>query len=160
MRAGAFEAATGDGPTSEPADGRRAAEVRAAFEGLIQIRRLTNTSAEDPETLPAAWEVNQAVRAVALTLEAAGSAPSATDATGARTTTGYRVGPGERPGTARVEWLGPPGSGAAQQEQDALAGCAAALERAGWTTLLYRGPRKRRFLEVEPPADPHRRSSR
>lgn len=155
MTTGAFEAATGDGPAPGAGDasgGRRTAEVRVAFEGLMQIRRLTNTGAADPEAVPAAWEINQVVRSVALALEAAGYAPSAVDDTGARTATGYRVGAGERPGTARVQWLGPPGSGAAQEEHEALTGCAAELGRCGWTALLYRGPRGRRFLEVEPPA--------
>ncbi|MGX1885054.1 hypothetical protein [Streptomyces sp. NPDC055287] len=149
MTAGAFEAATGDGPAP---GSRRAAEVRVAFEGLMQIRRLANTGTVDPQAVPAAWEINQVVRSVALALEAAGIAPSAVDEAGARIATGYRVGAGERPGTARVEWLGPPGSGAAQEEQEALTGCAAELGRLGWTALLYRGPRRRRFLEVEPPA--------
>ncbi|MFE9396657.1 hypothetical protein [Streptomyces flavidovirens] len=152
MTAGAFDAATGDGPAADAPDGRRAAEVRVAFEGLMQIRRLTNTGADDPLAVPAAWEINQVVRSVALALEAAGIAPSAVDAAGARSATGYRVGAGERPGTARVEWLGPPGGGAAQEEQEALTRCAAELGRLGWTALLYRGPRRRRFLEVEPPA--------
>ncbi|MGW7055679.1 hypothetical protein [Streptomyces sp. NPDC054887] len=152
MTAEAFEAATGDGPAPEASDGRRAAEVRVAFEGLMQIRRLTNTEADEPQAVPAAWEVRQVVRSVALALEAAGIPVSAVDASGARTATGYRVGAGERSGTARVEWLGPPGGGAAQDEQEALAGCADELGRLGWTALLYRGPRRRRFLEVEPPA--------
>ncbi|MBT2493735.1 hypothetical protein J7E96_35620 [Streptomyces sp. ISL-96] len=152
MTAGAFGAATGDGPELAVPAERRAAEVRVAFEGLMQIRRLTNTDTDAPEAVPATWEVNQVVRSVALALEAAGIAASAVDAAGSRTATGYRVSAGERPGTARVEWLGPPGSGAAQEEQEALTGCAAELGRLGWTALLYRGPRRRRFLEVEPPA--------
>ncbi|MDJ0465298.1 hypothetical protein [Streptomyces sp. H27-C3] len=154
MTSGAFTAATGDGPAPAAPARARAAEVRVAFEGLMQIRRLTNTEAEDPQAIPALWERNQAVRCVALTLEAAGFAASAADASGQRAVTGYRVVPGERPGTVRVEWLGPAGSGAAHEEQDALTGCAGALERAGWTALLYIGPRRRRFLEVEPPAAP------
>ncbi|MYV51592.1 hypothetical protein GT042_03505, partial [Streptomyces sp. SID3212] len=40
---GGFEAATGDGPVSDVTPGVRAAEVRVAFEGLLQIRRLTHT---------------------------------------------------------------------------------------------------------------------
>ncbi|MEN8651810.1 hypothetical protein ABCR94_14595 [Streptomyces sp. 21So2-11] len=154
MTAGAFTAATGDGPAPIAPARERAAEVRVAFEGLMQIRRLTNTDAGDPRAIPALWERNQVARSVALTLEAAGIADSAVDAAGLRTATGYRVGPGERPGTVRVEWLGPPGGGAAHEEQDALTGCADALERVGWTALLYIGPRRRRFLEVEPPAAP------
>ncbi|WP_149181642.1 hypothetical protein [Streptomyces sp. TRM49041] len=155
-----FEAATGDGPpppdpVADPVAGvaateRRAAEVRVAYEGLLQIRRLTNTAGGDPRAVPAAWERNQPVRAVALALEAAGIPPSALDAEGRRVATGYRVGPGERPDSVRVEWLGPPGGGAAQGEETALAECARALERLGWEALLYRGPRKRRFLEAEP----------
>jgi hypothetical protein len=153
---GAFEAATGDGPprpdpqADAAAAERRANEVRVAYEGLLQIRRLTNLRGGDPRAVPAPWERNQPVRAVALALEAAGIPPSALDAEGRRGGTGYRVGPGERPGQVRVEWLGPPGGGAAQEEEAALERCARALERLGWEALLYRGPRRRRHLEVEP----------
>lgn len=146
-----FEAATGDGPAPPEAEAeQRSREVRAAFEGLLQIRRLTHRQGGDPAASPADWERRQPVRAVALALEAARQPPSALDADGARTRTGYRVKAGERPGTAVVEWLGPPGSGAAQEEEPALTACAAALDRLGWDALLYRGPRRRHFLEVEP----------
>ncbi|MEV7524281.1 hypothetical protein [Streptomyces sp. NPDC091371] len=142
-----FEPATGDGPgTASPG---RAAEVATAFEGLLQIRRLVNGPAG--AAVPAPWEVRQPPRAVALVLEAAGIPPSALDAEGRRTGTGYRVAAGAEPRLAEVTWLGPPGSSAAEEEQARLADCAAALERAGWVCLLYRGPRRRRFLEVEPP---------
>ncbi|MFF9012858.1 hypothetical protein ACF09C_07755 [Streptomyces sp. NPDC014870] len=142
---GVFEAATGDEPPLPEGDvEQRSREVRAALEGLLQIRRLTGG------TGAAEWERRQPVRAVALALEAAGIAPSAVDASGARVATGYRVTAGERAGTAVVEWVGPPGGGAAQEEESALRGCVPALERLGWDALLYRGPRRRRFLEVEP----------
>ncbi|MFF8694453.1 hypothetical protein ACF08W_19845 [Streptomyces sp. NPDC015144] len=146
-----FDPATGDGP-APVADGRRAASVRTAFEGMLQIRRLTNVGHDAPESVPAPWEANRPVRAVALALEAAGLPASATDATGLRTATGYRLRPGEAVGGVRVEWLGPPGSGAARTEEDGLGRCATALRESGWTVLLYRGARRRRFLEVEPPA--------
>ncbi|MEU0692527.1 hypothetical protein ABZ349_00865 [Streptomyces niveus] len=149
-RPGGFAAATGDGPPSPAAPEVRAAEVRVAFGGLMQIRRLTNTTAPDPAAVPAAWELNQPVRAVALALEAAGLTPSAVDGEGRRTATGFRVAAGTRPGTVRVDWLGPPGGGAAQDEEHQLTVCAAALTPLGWEALLYRGPRRRRFLEVEP----------
>lgn len=139
-----FEAATGEGPV--PTGPERAAEVRTAFEGLLQIRRVTNP-AQGP-AVPAAWELVRPVRAVALALEASGFPPSAV-VDGHRTATGYRVGPGERPATARVEWVGPPGGGAAHEEEDRLKACAQALGALGWEGLLYRGPRRRRFLEVE-----------
>ncbi|WP_329113501.1 hypothetical protein [Streptomyces sp. NBC_01353] len=148
---GTFEAATGDGPPLEEAEGeQRSREVRAAFDGLLQIRRMTNRQGGDPPGVPAEWELRQPVRAVALALEAARTAASAVDDAGARVATGYRVTAGERPGTAVVEWVGPPGGGAAQEEEAALTACVPVLERLGWEALLYRGPRRRRFLEVEP----------
>ncbi|MFF3325722.1 hypothetical protein [Streptomyces sp. NPDC002889] len=143
-----FEPANGDG--SAVASTGRAAEVRTAFEGLLQIRRLTNTGTPDPAAVPAAWELNRMARAVALALEASGFPPSARDAEDRRTAMGYRVREGERPRTVCVDWLGPAGSGAAPAEEAELTACAAALAGLGWEALLYRGPRKRRFLEVEP----------
>ncbi|WP_329042539.1 hypothetical protein OHT61_30150 [Streptomyces sp. NBC_00178] len=147
-----FEAATGDGPVAPDPKGTRTGEVRTAFEGMLQIRRLTRSTCADPEGAPAPWELHRPLRAVALALEAAGTTPSAVGPSGERTATGYRVRENDRPGSVRVEWVGPPGSGAAHDEGEALAGCAEVLRRLGWTALLYRGPRKRRFLEVEPPS--------
>ncbi|MEU8773693.1 hypothetical protein [Streptomyces sp. NPDC048606] len=142
-----FETAEGDGPQEVFTGAGRAARVRTAYEGLLQIRRLTGGV-----DVPAAWELRLTPRAVALVLEAAGFAPSAVDARGVRGRTGYRVVPGAR-GAAGVEvtWTGPPGSGAAGEERERLTACAAELERHGWECLLYRGPRGRRFLEVEAP---------
>ncbi|WP_326763596.1 hypothetical protein OG978_02515 [Streptomyces sp. NBC_01591] len=151
-----FEPATGDGPTAPVPGGRRSASVRTAFEGLLQIRRLTNTAHADPQGIPAQWEIHRPVRAVAIALEASGLAASAVDGSGLRTATGYRLQRGEVPGGVRVEWLGPPGSGAARSEEAELARCAAVLRELGWTVLLYRGARRRRFLEVEPPAGARR----
>ncbi|MFJ6788211.1 hypothetical protein [Streptomyces angustmyceticus] len=153
---------TGDGAGFEVADGNgrppagtgpaRAAAVRAAFNGLLQIRRLMNEGAADPPAVPAGWERHHVVRAVALALEAAGVTPSAVDEEGQRVATGYCVRAAEAPGVARVEWLGPAGSGAAYAEQEALRHCAAVLRRLGWEALEYRGPRRRRYLDIEPPA--------
>ncbi|MFJ3905007.1 hypothetical protein [Streptomyces sp. NPDC090025] len=157
---GTFTAATGEGPpppgTPEAAD-QRSREVRAALEGLLQIRRLTHRQGGgDPAAHPAEWELRQPVRAVALALEAAKQPPSAVDAAGTRVATGYRVTPGERPGTTVVGWVGPPGSGAAHQADTALTACAEALAPLGWDALLYRGPGHRRYLEVEPAGPPRR----
>ncbi|MCX4695043.1 hypothetical protein [Streptomyces sp. NBC_01408] len=143
-----FEPATGDGLAAAPGPGREAA-LRTAYEGLLQIRRLVNGPAG--AGVPAAWEVRQMTRAVALVLEASGITASAVDAQGRRTRTGYRVAAGAEPGRVAVTWLGPPGGGAAEEEQERLTACAAALQPLGWLCLLYRGPRRRRFLEVEPP---------
>ncbi|WP_424863123.1 hypothetical protein [Streptomyces sp. MMS24-I29] len=145
-----FEPATGDGGVAVP-DERRAASVRTAFEGMLQIRRLTNAGLSSPEGVPARWETHRPVRAVALALEASGLTASAVDDSGARTATGYRVTAGEAPDGARVEWVGPPGGGATHAEEKELGRCAAVLRELGWTVLPYRGPRRRRFLEVEPP---------
>ncbi|GAA0597385.1 hypothetical protein GCM10010394_28710 [Streptomyces crystallinus] len=147
--AAAFEAATGDGPAPMEPPAQRAAAVRVAFEGLRQIRRLMNTGHPDPLAAPAAWERNQMVRAIALALEAAEIPPSTVDSAGQRTTTGYRVSPADQPGVVRVEWVGPPGSGATQEEPEALRRCADALRPLGWEALEYRGARRRRHLEVE-----------
>lgn len=148
---GVFEAATGDGPPLPPAAAeQRSREIRAAVDGLLQIRRLTLRQGGDPRAVPAEWERRRPVRAVALVLESGGITPSSVDAAGARLSTGYRVGAGERPGTVVVEWLGPPGAGVAQEEAASLGACVPVLERFGWDALLYRGPRGRRFLEVEP----------
>uniref|UniRef100_UPI0018D03696 hypothetical protein n=1 Tax=Streptomyces clavuligerus TaxID=1901 RepID=UPI0018D03696 len=137
---GAFQAATGDGPArGGPA---REAEVRAAFAGLIQIRRLTGAA-------PAPWERGRMVWAVALALEAAGVPASAVDADGERTETGYRVRASDRPGAVRVEWTGPPGEGARLSADERLRECARVLAEAGWEALLYRGAGGRRLLEVE-----------
>ncbi|MFI2780347.1 hypothetical protein [Streptomyces sp. ALB3] len=146
-----FEPATGDGPAVPRTVAGRAGEVRTAYEGMLQIRRLTRAGEADPESAPAPWELHRPLRAVALALEAAGIPASALGPSGERTATGYRVSEGEAPGTVRVEWTGPPGGGAAHDEAEALASCVTVLRRLGWTALLYRGPRRRRFLEVEPP---------
>ncbi|MFF4172350.1 hypothetical protein [Streptomyces sp. NPDC001744] len=146
---GVFEAAAGDGPPPSDPE-QRSREVRAALDGLLRIRRLTRSRDGDPASVPADWELRRPVRAVALVLEAGGIAPSSVDAAGKRSATGYRVREGERPGTAVVEWLGPPGAGAAREEAAALGACVPVLARFGWEALLYRGPRGRRFLEVEP----------
>ncbi|MFE7461255.1 hypothetical protein ACPEIF_25435 [Streptomyces sp. NPDC012600] len=143
-----FEPATGDGPPLAGHAEARAASVRTAFEGLLQIRRLTGGGRAGP----APWELHRPVRAVALALESSGAAPSAVDASGRRVSAGYRVRAGEAAGSVRVDWAGPPGSGAAHHEEEALAECAEVLRGLGWTVLLYRGPRRRRYLEVEPPA--------
>ncbi|MFD0358925.1 hypothetical protein ACFVHW_35115 [Streptomyces sp. NPDC127110] len=137
-----FEPATGDGP--EASGTGRAAAVRTAHEGLLEIRRLLAGGVSGP----APWELRLMPRAVALVLEAAGFPPSAVDPAGRRTRTGYRVTAAAD--GVRVTWSGPPGGAAAAEEQDRLKACAAELERHGWECLLYRGPRGRRFLEVEP----------
>ncbi|MEU9192826.1 hypothetical protein [Streptomyces hundungensis] len=137
-----FEAATGDGPLAVGAG--RTAAVRTAFEGLLNIRRVMNVSG------PAQWERLRPVRAVALALEAAGLPASAVDGQGERCATGYRVSAVEGARAVRVEWLGPPGSGAEYAANEELRRCAAVLRPLGWVALEYRGARRHHYLEVEP----------
>ncbi|MFI0817919.1 hypothetical protein ACH4TX_15655 [Streptomyces sp. NPDC021098] len=141
---GEFAAATGDEAPPGAGTRERTAAVRAAFDGLLEIRRLLGL------TTPAAWERHQPVRAVAISLEAAGIPPSTVDADGHRLATGYRCGQTEQPGVVRVEWLGPTGSGAAYAAAEALGNCARVLRGLGWEALEYRGRGRHRYLEVEP----------
>jgi hypothetical protein len=145
-----FEAATGDEAPLGAGTRQRAAAVRAAFDGLLEIRRLTNTGKDDPLAVPAAWERHRPVRAVAIALEAAGIPPSAVSADGHRPATGYRCGEAGQPGVVRVEWLGPAGSGAAYAAAEELGNCARVLRGLGWEALEYRGRGRHRYLEVEP----------
>jgi hypothetical protein len=116
-------------------------------------------AASGPASVPAEWERVRMVRAVALSLEAAGIRPSAVDAQGSRTATGYCVTATEHPQVVRVEWPGPRGSGANHEAERALRGCARVLDDLGWVVLEYRGPRGHRYLEVEAPSTvrPYRR---
>ncbi|MFC5148923.1 hypothetical protein [Streptomyces aureoversilis] len=146
-----FRAATGDehpsGLDQNAED--RAAAVRQAMDGLWQIRRVMNPAAGRPVAGPAEWERRQPLRAVALALEAAGIPASALGPDGRRAAAGYRVSHVD--GVVRVEWLGPPGSKAVYEQHEQLQRCARALEDLGWQVLEYRGARRHRWLEVEPP---------
>lgn len=114
---GVFAARTGGEPA--PADpAARAREVRSAWEGLAELRRVTN--ADGATDVPCAWERTHLAPAVALALEAAGL-PPATDVTG-----GYAVTSAEhQPEAVRVDWR----PGPALRE---LVRGAGALEAAGW----------------------------
>ncbi|WP_455351899.1 hypothetical protein [Streptomyces sp. SYSU K217416] len=102
---GAFAART-DTTSVEAEDPVRAREVRSAWAGLLEIRRLTNP--EHAVDRPCAWERGHLVQAAALALEAG-------------IVTGYRVAGTAQPEAVRVD--GP-----------RLAESAATLEAAGWQT--------------------------
>ncbi|WFB05904.1 hypothetical protein LRS74_01820 [Streptomyces sp. LX-29] len=144
-----FHAATGDESPSDQSPDARAAAVHQALAGLRQIRALMNPQAGRSVSVPAEWERLRPVRAIALALEAARIPASVVAADGRRTATGYRVSRDE--GAVRVEWLGPPGSGAVYEQHEQLQRCARALRDLGWQTLEYRGARRHRWLEVEAP---------
>ncbi|MGW4890708.1 hypothetical protein ACWEQL_00335 [Kitasatospora sp. NPDC004240] len=144
--AGGFSPATGDGPPLEPADADlRAAEVARAWEGLLEVRRLSGTPAA-----PATWERTRAAWAVALALEAAGLPPCAVDHRGRRVRTGYRVVPGSTEAEARVEWRGPASSRARQEAEQQLEVCAARLAERGWESRAYLASGGLRFLTATP----------
>lgn len=110
---GVFTARLGGEPDNTPSPAR-AREVRTAWQGLLEIRRMT---APDGATdRPCAWERGRLTHAAALALEAAGCAP----ASGAGP--GYRVTGTPQPEAVAV----------GHQDTAGLAACTAALEAAGW----------------------------
>ncbi|MEV0323859.1 hypothetical protein ACIBKX_11475 [Streptomyces sp. NPDC050658] len=110
---GLFAARTGTEPAPPPGAGSpaRARDVRSAWEGLVELRRMTNP--DGARDRPCAWERAHLVRAAALALEAAGCPPGPE---------GYRVGETPQPEAVAVR------DAAAER----LRACAAALTAAGW----------------------------
>jgi hypothetical protein len=131
-RGGVFAARTGDEAEGDDS-AARAREVRSAWQGLVELRRMTHPDGATDR--PCAWERGHLVRAAALALEAAGCRP-ATAGSG-----GYHVTLSPQPEAVAVR--APTG--------DELRACAAALERAGWQPSEHRDPRKgTRFLLASP----------
>lgn len=120
---GSFTADDGSGTLPPPADpARRAAEVASAWEGLLQIRSVL---ADGESALPAPWERERVVHAVALALEAAGCPPARDGSPG------YRVTASPYPGTAEISWSPVASAGA-------LARCADLLAARGWQSTRHR----------------------
>jgi hypothetical protein len=122
---GSFTADDGTGAVRPADPARRAAEVAAAWEGLLQIRAVLMDGAT---ARPATWERERVVHAVALALEAAGCPPARPGSPGAA---GYRVAASPHPGTAEVSWSPVPSA-------DALARCADLLAARGWQSTRHR----------------------
>ncbi|MGW3495310.1 hypothetical protein [Streptomyces sp. NPDC001020] len=130
---GAFAARVGgeESPDTGPA---RLREVRGAWEGLLELRRMTNPGGATDR--PCGWERKHLVRAAALALEAAGQRP-ATGADGL----GYRVRATPQPEAVAVH----------EADLTALRACAATLERAGWQVSEHTEPRTgARYLLASP----------
>ncbi|MEV8593018.1 hypothetical protein [Streptomyces sp. NPDC052012] len=125
-RVGGEDAAPGDGPA-------RRREVRSAWEGMLELRRMTNPDGATDR--PCGWERTHLVQAAALALEADGHRPS---------------GPGS--GGYRVTDTPQPDAVAVYEPDDAARhACAATLERAGWQVGEYTEPRTRvRYLLASP----------
>lgn len=129
---GLFAARTGTEPAPPPgATGpARARDVRSAWEGLLEMRRMTNP--DGARDRPCAWERTHLVQAAALALEAAGCPPGPE---------GYRVGETPQPEAVAVRDVSAEG----------LRACAAALESAGWQVSEHtERPRAYHYLLASP----------
>ncbi|GGV29970.1 hypothetical protein GCM10010293_30060 [Streptomyces griseoflavus] len=127
-RVGGEEAAPGDGPA-------RLREVRGAWQGMLELRRMTNPDGATDR--PCGWERSHLVRAAALALEAAGHRAAGADPGDG----GYRVRATPQPEAVAVY----------EPDGEALRACAATLEEAGWQAGEYTEPRTRaRYLLASP----------
>ncbi|AQS66761.1 hypothetical protein [Streptomyces pactum] len=112
----------------------RLREVRGAWQGLLELRRMTRSDGSTDR--PCGWERTHLVQAAALALEAAGHPPAGPDGED-----GYRVRATPQPEAVAV--YAPDGA--------ALRGCAVTLERAGWQVGEHTEPRTRaRYLLASP----------
>ncbi|MFF8971332.1 hypothetical protein [Streptomyces sp. NPDC014995] len=111
----------------------RAREVHSAWQGLLELRRMTNR--DGAVDRPCGWERTHLVRAAALALEAAGHRPAGPDGDG------YRVRATPQPEAVAVH--GP--------DDGTLPACSATLEEAGWQVGEHTDPRTRsRYLLASP----------
>ncbi|MCI3933856.1 hypothetical protein [Streptomyces sp. AN091965] len=131
---GVFAPRTGTEANTPATEGpARQREVRAAWLGLVELRRMTNP--EGDRERPCAWERAHQVRAVAIALEAAGRAPATAGGDG------YRV----------VESVQPDAVEVSEPTPEGVRACGAALERAGWLVSEHGDARTgRRFVVASP----------
>ncbi|MEU3614447.1 hypothetical protein ABZ725_19300 [Streptomyces sp. NPDC006872] len=131
---GGFAARVGGEEAPPPAGPARVREVHSAWEGLLELRRMTNP--DGSRERPCGWERTHLVRAAALALEAAGHPPA-----GPTGTDGYRVRATPQPEAVAVH--GP--------DDATLSACAATLEKAGWQVGEHTDRRSRkRYLLASP----------
>ncbi|WP_306323947.1 MULTISPECIES: hypothetical protein [unclassified Streptomyces] len=119
---GLFAARLGGEPDTDGGPAR-AREVRTAWQGLLEIRRMTNPDGATDR--PCAWERSRLAPSAALALEAAGCAPAGEE------TPGYLVRDSPQPEAVAVH----------HPEPDGLAACSAALRDAGWQVSEHAGTR-------------------
>ncbi|WP_369250114.1 hypothetical protein [Streptomyces sp. R41] len=120
--AGVFTARIG-GEEAADAGPSRIREVRSAWEGLLELRRMTNPDGDTDR--PCGWERTHLVQAAALALEAAGHRPAGAEGGG------YRVRATPQPEAVAVR----------EPDSGALRACAATLEKAGWQVGEHTEPR-------------------
>ncbi|MFE1457937.1 hypothetical protein ACFW7K_24305 [Streptomyces sp. NPDC058735] len=131
--AGVFAARTGDEPDAPRPGPARHREVHSAWQGLLELRRMTNPDGSVHR--PCGWERTHLVQAAALALEAAGHRPAGPEAGG------YRVRETPQPEAVAVH----------EPDGEALRACAATLEGAGWQVSGHREPRTgTRYLLASP----------
>ncbi|MFJ8629608.1 hypothetical protein [Streptomyces sp. NPDC093568] len=131
---GVFAARIGGAPGAPKAGPARLREVRGAWQGLLELRRMTNPDGATDR--PCGWERTHLVQAAALALEAAGHPPAEPDAA-----EGYRVRATPQPEAVAVR----------ESDGARLRACAATLEEAGWQVGEYTEPRTRaRYLLASP----------
>lgn len=133
---GVFAARVG-GEATAPETGRpaRRREVHSAWQGLLELRRMTNPDGATDR--PCGWERAHLAEAAALALEVAGHEPAG-PGPGA---SGYRVRTTPQPEAVAVH----------EPDGEALRACAATLEGAGWQVSDHREPRTgTRYLLASP----------
>ncbi|MEU6846085.1 hypothetical protein ABZ930_29845 [Streptomyces sp. NPDC046716] len=128
---GVFTARLGGEPDAV-ATPARAREVRTAWQGLLEIRRMTHPDGATDR--PCVWERGRLAHSAALALEAAGCVPAT------ETLPGYRVTDTPQPEAVAVR----------HPEPAALTACAEALRRAGWQVSEHARPRGGRYLLASP----------
>ncbi|EMF20190.1 MULTISPECIES: hypothetical protein [Streptomyces] len=132
---GVFTARVGGEPALPAAGGAaRAREVRSAWQGMLELRRMTNADASTDR--PCAWERTHLAQAAALALEAAGHRPAESDGED-----GYRVRETPQPDAVAVY----------APDAAALRACARTLEGAGWQAGEHTEPRTRRRYVLASP---------
>ncbi|MEU6144110.1 hypothetical protein ABZ848_27625 [Streptomyces sp. NPDC047081] len=130
---GVFAARVGGEESAPVSRVARVREVHSAWQGLLELRRMTNPDAATDR--PCGWERTHLVQAAALALEAAGHAPETGDSPG------YRVRATPQPDAVAVH----------APDAEALRTCAITLEGAGWQAGEYTEPRTRvRYLLASP----------
>nr|WP_237525483.1 hypothetical protein [Streptomyces sp. SID4985] len=130
---GVFAARVGGENGTVASGPARLREVRGAWQGLLEMRRMTNRDGATDR--PCAWERSHLVRAAALALEAAGHRPEGDGIPG------YRVRATPQPEAVAVY----------APDEETLRACAATLEEAGWQPGVCTEPRTRvRYLLASP----------
>lgn len=121
---GVFAARIGGEETPPGTGTARTREVHSAWQGLLELRRMTNPDGSVER--PCGWERKHLVQAAALALEAAGHRPAA-----GQEAEGYRVRVTPQPEAVAVR----------EPDGEALRACAGTLERASWQVSEHKEPR-------------------